>query len=152
MPAGEIIRGIDGVVRLTSGGVTEEIPCLTSWTIEASADVNQESNTCMASNGDGGAAAGGAWANAFTDGRSFSLSTEHFWQREQTAGTTSIADVTNVGDTVTFSVAPTGNLGTIFYSGTAIIESVSVPSEAKGRITQSISYIGDGELAKQVDL
>lgn len=152
MPAGEIIRGIDGVVRLTSGGVSEEIPCLTSWTIEASADVNQESNTCMASNGDGGAAAGGAWANSFTDGRSFSLSTEHFWQRDQTAGTTAIADATNVGDTVTFTVFPEGPTGPVSYTGVAIIESVSVPSEAKGRITQSISYIGNGELEKNVDI
>jgi len=153
MPAGEIIRGVDGILEITdpAGPTTEEVPCLTSWTLEASASINDEQTTCMLSNGDGGSASGGQWNEAYLEGKSFSVSSEHMWQEDQTVGTTAILDVTDVGKSITFKLYPNTNaVGQIEYSGSAIVESVSVPSEANGKITQSVTYKGTGALTKTV--
>lgn len=151
MAAGQIIKGIDGIIEINDGSNTEEIPCLTNWTLEASASLNEESVSCMLSNGDGGSGEGGKWNESFVEGKSFSLSSEHYWQEDQAAGTTGIIDVTDVGKSVTFKLYPNTNAaGKVEYSGSAIVESVSVPSEANGKITQSVTFKGSGQLVKNI--
>ena len=157
MANGRIIRGIDGILSLTTAtnsatpGVTEEIPCLQSWTLETSASVTEENATCMASNGDGGSDVGGAWNETWVEGRSFSLSSEHFWQSDQAAGATAIVDVDRVGEEMTFKLYPNGNAtGAVVYEGKAHIESISTPSEVNGKIMQSLSYKGNGALTKSI--
>ncbi len=150
MPAGQRIKGKDGIVQLTSGAITEEIPCLTSFTLDTSASLSAQSSNCMLSNGDGGSEADSDWETQTVESRSWSFSTEHQWQKDDAVGTTEIADVTNVGDSVDIVAFPNkkDGPGNRKYSGKAIIESVSIPTEAGGVITQSISYTGDGPLSK----
>ncbi|MBK1835008.1 hypothetical protein [Roseibacillus ishigakijimensis] len=151
MPTGEIIRGIDGIIEITSGATTEEIPCLTSWTLNGTADIQSESAACMASNGDGGSAVGPKGNRKWTNGTDFNLTTEHFWQEGQDIGTTGVLDVTNVGDTITFKLYPNGNAeGKVEYSGTAIVEDTSVPSEVNGKITQTCTFQIDGTVTKTI--
>ena len=91
------------------------------------------------------------WNESWTEGLSFSGSTEHRWQEGQDVGATGIADLDNVGDEVAFEVYPNGNAaGKVKYSGKAIIESVSVPSEVNGKIMQSLSFKGNGALTKSL--
>lgn len=149
--AAAVIRGIDGILEITDPGgpTTEEIPCLTSWTLESTADTNTESNVCMLSNGDGGSSVAAGWDTTYVSGKGFSISSEHNWQEDQTEGSTGILDVTDVGKEITFNLYPnTNTTGKVEYSGTAVVTNVSVPSEANGKITQSVSYEGTGELVK----
>lgn len=152
MPRGQRITGKDGIVQLTSGTTSEEIPCLTSFTLDVSASLSAQTSNCMLSNGDGGTDVGAEWDTQTLESRSWTFSTEHQWQRDDEIGTTEIADVTNVGDRVDIVAYPNrkDGPGNRRYFGTAIIESVSVPVEAGGVITQSISYTGDGPLQKDV--
>ena len=154
MPAGSRIRGIDGVIELTDGTpTTEEIPMLQEWELQVEANLETEEGVFMASNGDGGAAAGADWNSSYVVGKSWTLTTTHKWQKDNTVGTTAIAGPTNIGDEVTVKLYPTGNNagGTDKeLSGTAIISSVGVPSSAGGEIEQQLTLTGTGPLAEVV--
>lgn len=55
--SGEIYRGEDGLIMLRETDPPSdvgEIPCLTGWTLESSASLNERNNRCMKSNGDNG--------------------------------------------------------------------------------------------------
>lgn len=151
MPAGERIKGSEGIIELSDGVTTEEIPNLTEWTLNTQANLNEQEASFMLSNGDGGAAAGGQWSTKTLTSKSFSFTTNHRWQEDQTVGTTGIADVTDIGAEVTFKLYPNGNAsGQVEYSGTALIQSVSVPSQADEEMTQEITFEGTGALVKTI--
>lgn len=147
MPAGERITGKEGIIELTQGATVEEIPCLTEWNLQTEVNIEDLEAVCMASNGDGGAAGGPSWNKKSVGGKSFQFTTNHRWQEDQAVGTTAIAGPTNVGDEVTFKLYPNGNAaGKRVLSGSAIIQSVGVPSTANGELTQEMTFIGNGAL------
>lgn len=151
MPAGSVIKGEDGIIVLKSsaGVLIGEVPCLTSWTLEASASLNERNNRCMKSNNDGGSGSANNWATQTLEGKSFSLDLEFFWQENQSIPGSVKLDPTNVGEKIQFELKPNNSTsGKVVYTGSAIIESVSVPSEVTGDITCSVNLVGDGELVK----
>lgn len=151
MPAGEIIRGIDGIMKIldTSDVEIGEIPCLLNWEISASATTRTINTKCMLSNSDGGSAASGGWDATETDSKGYTMSSNHRWQEDQTIPTQAAVDVDDVGTKIKFEVYPnTAATGKVIYSGTAIITSVSVPSEVNGEISQTVNFTGDGALVK----
>lgn len=151
MPAGEKITGEDGIIELTTGGTAEEIPCLTSYTLETSASLSEDTTNCMLSNADGGSSTDAAWSTSSVESRSWTLSSEHMWQEDDTVGASDQIDLTAVGETVGVKLYPhTSASGKVEYAGNAIIESVSVPAEVNGKITQSVTYKGTGALARNI--
>lgn len=151
MPNGQIIKGEDGIILLKdeSGTTIGEIPCLTSWTIEASASLSAQATRCMKSNGDGGSASAADWATQTVESKSFNISAEFNWQKDDQIPAGVALDPTKVGDKVTFELYPDDDTaGEVVYTGAARIESVSVPSEVNGNITQSATLQGDGALTR----
>lgn len=152
MPAGQKIKGRDGIISLNDGVDTEEIPCLTSWTLDVSASLTEDSTSCMLSNGDGGTSAGGEWTTSEVESKQWSLSIENTWQKDDAVGTTGMLDATNVGDAVSAILYPNqkDGAGHRTYSGDGIIESVSISSETTTTITTSTTIKGTGALTKGV--
>lgn len=154
MPAGELIKGEDGIINLldpVTGNVIGEVPCLTQWSIDASASINERSAKCMKSNGDGGSGSTANWTNATVESRSASISMEFYWQKNQAIPAGVKLDPTNVGDSVNFELFPEDNIaGGIVYTGTAVIESAPISSEVAGDITTSVTLKLDGKLTKAV--
>lgn len=153
MPAGQKISGRDGIIELTNaaGTVIEEIPCLQSFTLTGEASFLEDGELCMLSNDDGGSDKAAAGTSVELQSTKFSLSTEHYWQEDQTVGTTAIADVTDIGKKVSFKVYPnTKASGKLEYSGVAYISNVTEPSSAGEKIKQTMEFIVDGVLTKTV--
>jgi len=147
MAAGERIKGEDGIIELAG---TDEIACLTSWSLESSANVNTLEGRCMKSNSDGGSAVAAPWDEQETTSKSWSVTAEMFWQEDATAGANlGILGPEFVGNSSTVKLYPNDSTsGQVEYSGSVIIESVGVPSEVSGRVTQSVTLRGDGALTK----
>lgn len=141
MPAGEIIKGENGRVVI-EGEDSGEVPCLTSWTLEASASLNERNNRCMKSNDDN---TGSQWAAQTLEGRAFSLELEFFWQESEAIPASQQLDGTHVGSMIDFIVYPDDAPG-VRYEGRAIIDSVSLTGEVNGDIACSVSLTGDGPL------
>lgn len=152
MAAGQKIRGKDGIIEMTIDATTEEIPCLTGWTLDVSASLNEDSTACMLSNGDGGTDAGGEWSDSEIESKSWTLSAEFLWQKDDTVGTTGIIDATDVGASGGVKLYPDKKTGAGHreYSGNVILESVSVTSETSSTITASATFKGTGALTKAV--
>lgn len=153
MANGQKIRGKGGILELTSadGTIVEELACMTSWTLDTSANVFTDDSVCMISNGDGGADSGADWDTSELNSKAFSLSAEQFFQEAVDAGASALVDVTNVGAILTFKLYPnTKDSGKVVYSGSVLLESGSVPSESTSNITQSISFKGNGALTKEL--
>jgi len=79
MAAGEKIKGKDGIIEMTVGGVTEEIACLTSWTLDVGTSITTDSTSCMLSNGDGGTGSEGGWDTYELESKNWSVTAEHVW-------------------------------------------------------------------------
>jgi len=150
---GSKISGIDGIIELRdeAGTVIGEIPMLESWTLESSVSLNTDEGVVMLSNGDGGSSSNNNWSKSDIGVKSWSLSSEHYWQEDDAVETTGVADATQVGFRAFVNLYPnTSDTGKVRYSGEVILESVSVPSEASGKIKQSLTFKGDGELAREI--
>ena len=148
MPAGSKIRGTDGVISVTRNGTTEEIPMLSSWTLETAASVNEDDTAVMLSNDDGGSSAP-TWTESTVSTKNWSVSAEHFWQEDDSVGTTGLYDATEVGVELDIVLFPNGRTtGSVQYAGKVFLESISTPSESSGFITQSVSLKGTGALVK----
>lgn len=141
MPEGEVIKGENGRIFIygNDGG---EVPCLTSWTLEASASLNERNNRCMKSNEDNESS---QWAEQTLEGRSFSIDLEFFWQENEDIIASSQLDATHIGVQIGFELYPNDDGGRN-YVGNAIIESVSTTSEVTGDITCSVTLQGTGPL------
>jgi hypothetical protein len=145
--AGTITKGTDGVIEITGGGVPAEIPCLRSWTLNTSASFNEENTRCMKSNADGGSGVAVGWNSNILQGKGWTVEAEFFWQKDDEAAAPDI-EATAVGDTVTVKLYPNDNVtGEKEFSGSAHIQSVSVPSAVGSNITQTVTLVGDGALA-----
>lgn len=151
MPAGTQISGEDGIVKLIDADTDieiGEIPCLVSWTLEASASIASRSTRCMKSNGDGGSDTEASWDKNTVEGKSWNVSANFFWQENQSIPASLKLDPTNVGQKVKLELYPNdSDSGKVVYSGTAIIESVSDPSEVTGDVKCDVTLRGDGALA-----
>jgi hypothetical protein len=152
MAAGQKIKGKDGIIEMTVDATTEEIPCLTSWTLDVQATINEDTTSCMLSNGDGGSAVGGDWTESEVESKNWSLSAEHVWQKDDTVGTTGMLDATDVGAKCSAVLYPNNKTGAgnRTYSGDMILESVSITSETASTITTSSTFKGTGALTKGV--
>jgi hypothetical protein len=105
----------------------------------------------MVSNGDGGAAAGGAWSDSTVESRSWSITCEHSWQKLDDAGTAGILDVDDVGHAGTVILYPdSSTAGGRQLSGAVIVESVSITSETTSVINASVTLKGTGALTKAI--
>ena len=150
MAAGSKIRGTDGVIRVTRNGTTEEIPMLSSWTLETAANINEDDTAVMLSNDDGGSSAP-TWTDSTVSTKNWSLSAEHYWQEDDQVGSTGLYDATEVGIQLDIVLFPNGRTtGSVQYSGKVYLESVSTPSESSGFVTQSVSFKGTGSLVSGV--
>ena len=151
MAAGEKIKGKDGIIEMTVGGVTEEIACLTSWTLDVGTSITTDSTSCMLSNGDGGTGSEGGWDTSELESKNWSVTAEHFWQKDDLVGMTAELDATDAGSTGTIKLYPNTKVaGSREYSGSVILESVSITSETSTTITASLTLKGTGALAKAV--
>lgn len=151
MPAGTQISGEDGIINLLDleDVAIGEIPCLRSWSLEASASIAQRSVRCMKSNGDGGSDVEAAWDKNTVEGKSWSGNATFFWQENQSIPASLKLDPSNVGQKVKVELYPHDDAsGKVIYSGTAIIESVSIPSEVAGDIQCEVTLRGDGALTQ----
>lgn len=145
--ATSITKGTDGVLEITSGGTPEEVPCLRSWTLNSSSNLNTENTRCMKSNNDGGSASAIGWDTNTLQGKGWTVEMEFFWQKGDEAASTYL-DPTKSGETVGVKLYPNDNVtGEKEYAGSGIITSVSVPSQVGSNITQTVSITGDGALA-----
>jgi len=151
MPAGERIRGIDGVIEILNEASASqgEIPCLSSWELSIAAATQTVPTLCMLSNSDGGSAAAGGWDRNYLESKSWSLTAEFAWQEDDTAGAAAALDPIDVGSRVQTLLYPnTKDVGKVEYRGFAIITDIGVPSEASGEVRQTISFTGDDDLSR----
>ena len=151
MPEGSQIAGEDGIITLKQpdGTIIGELPCLESWTLEASASLSQRGTRCMKSNGDGGSGSDGGWQSSTVESKSWTGTMEFYYQIDDEIPASEKLDVTNVGDIIGSDLFPNDNVtGRPVYSGEARIESVSVNSEATGDVKTSVSITGNGALLK----
>lgn len=151
MPAGTQITGEDGIIAILDSGGTPigEIPCLTAWTLESSAAVSSRSTKCMKSNDDGGSTSTLAWDKQTVEGKSWNVTAAFFWQEDQLIPAAVQLDPTKVGEKVQVKLYPHDeDTDAVVYSGTAVIESVSTPSEVNGDVRVDVTFRGDGTLTK----
>ena len=143
MSQGTTISGVDGIIRL---GATEEIPCLKSWNFNSTSAIETQDTKCMKSNNDGGSTANGGFAKKTPGNKSATFDATFQWQEDEDAGAMGQLRTTAVGTIVTFSLFPhLATAGKRVISGTAIIASISIPSEVSGVITQTVNFEVDGE-------
>ena len=153
MPAGTQISGEDGIVTLKNvgGAVIGDVPCLTNFTIDASASLNERSTKCMKSNGDGGSGSSGGWTNSSVESKSWTVALDFYFQEDQLIPGSVKLDPTNVGDSLDLDLFPNDSTtGKVTYSGTAIIESVGTPVEVSGDTKVSVQLKGTGALTKSI--
>lgn len=140
MPNGELITGEDGIISLREIDTNDhiaQVPCLTQWTLDASASIDERSSKCMKSNGDGGDGVDANWTNATVVSKSGSLTLDFYWQNDPSILGGERLDPTHVGDGILATLHPddfslTG--GSVVYRVFGIIESVNINSEVAGDI------------------
>lgn len=151
MPAGSVIKGVDGIIALlTTGDVAiGEVPHLKEWEISTSAATETIATKAMLSNDDGGSSVGGGWVENEVTDLSYSITMSFRWQENVSIPASVQLDPTNVGDKIKFNLYPnTDASGKIEYSGTAIITSAGVPSTVNGEIGHTVTLTGTGALVK----
>lgn len=142
-----ITKGTDGVLEITTTAGTAEVPCLRSWTLNSQAQFNTENTRCMLSNSDGGSSQAIGWDSNTVQGRSWSVDMEFFWQKTD-EGAAPYLDPTQIGNSVAAKLYPFTNVaGQKEYSGSGLIQSVSIPAQVGSNITQTVTVTGDGALA-----
>jgi hypothetical protein len=143
MAAGSTIKGEDGIIKI---GGANEIPMLTDWEFNSTADINALPTKVMKSNNDGGSGAAGGFAKQTAGTKSANFSATFQWQENDAAGCMSELRTNDVGKSVTFELYPNGNsAGKRKLSGNALIASVGVAANVDGVITQTAQFTVDGE-------
>jgi predicted secreted protein len=126
-------RGVDGVVKFGSNTLLH----VTSWSLDESSETLDITQM------------GSAHRNVLATFKSFSGSVDAFWDTADSSfGHTDAVDPTVVaGDTVAFELYPEGEgSGMDFYSGSAIVSSISRSASFDGAVEMSISFEGTGAL------
>jgi hypothetical protein len=143
MAAGTTIKGEDGIIKI---GGTLEIPMLTGWEFSAAAEITALDTRVMKSNNDGGSGAAGGFAKQSLGTKSASFTATHQWQVAEDAGAQGLLRTDDVGASVTFDLYPRLATSTNRkISGTAYISAVGVASEVAGVITQTNTFVVDGQ-------
>ena len=121
--------GNDGVVKVGANTVAE----VKSWAIEETMDTKED--TAMGDN-----------EKTYKAGKTeWSGSLDCFWDKSDTNGQVAMT----VGSSVSLSLYPAGEAsGDLYYSGTALIKSVSPSGEHEGLVERSFSFQGSGALAQ----
>lgn len=151
MPAGSQISGEDGIINLKEVGGADigEVPCLESWTLDASASLSERGTKCMKSNGDGGSGSAGGWQTNSVESKTWSGTLEFYYQEDALIPASERLDPTNIGDELEVELFPNDNVvGKVVYSGNARIENVSTSAEANGDVKVSVNIKGNGALTK----
>lgn len=144
--------GRNGSLRLTIGGAVDTTPVaagtgssptdslgnLRSWSIEQSANLLTVDTASMGNFDD--------WTEAFTLSRSWTASFAGLWDE----GAPGVDDLV-VGRTIRFALFPdnttSGGSPTEYYSGTAIINSLTYNASYDGMVELSFSVTGKGALS-----
>ncbi len=156
MPAGTQISGEDGIVNLldpSDDSVIGEVPCLVSWTLNTTADVQEISTRCMKSNSDGGSDSAVGWSKKKVQGKTWNVSLTFFYQEDQLIPGSVQLDPTMIGERVKVQLYPNDDaIGKVVYEGTAIIASGDVSGDigSTDGVQTTVPLEGDGELTKAV--
>lgn len=144
--------GRNGSLRLTIGGAVDTTPSaagtgstptdslgnLRSWSIEQSANILTVDTAAMGNFT--------TWNEAFTMSRSYTASFSGLWDE----GAPGVDDLI-VGRTIRFALFPdsttSGSSPTEYYSGTAIINSITYNASYDGMVELSFSVTGKGALS-----
>lgn len=149
MAAGQKITGKDGILELTYNGVTEEIPCLESWTLTRNFEYEVDNTQCMLSNGDGGSDAAVQSPERELSSVDWSISSEHYFQIDDAAGATGILETLPDGATVAVKLYPNKkDPGSLVYEGNAVITTNDSTASTTDRIKQSLTFEANGALAR----
>lgn len=126
--------GSEGIVKFaTSGGSVAQVAEVRSYTLEQSADTIE--NTTM-----------GDSSKTFTSSlKTFTISMDCYWDETDTNGQGSI----DAGTEVDFELYPEGTAsGATYYSGAAIVTSVSTTASFDGMVEVSFAAQGTGALTE----
>lgn len=134
-------RGLDGVVKLAATGNTAEtILNVTSFTLEETTetiDVTSMSST-------------GSSREILPTFLSFSGSIDGYWDKTDdiiNQTTDGVAPEVRAGTVIDFELYPEGEgSGVLYYTGSAIVASVSRSASYDGAVEYSISFEGTGPL------
>lgn len=128
-------RGQDGIIKaVTTGGAVAEVAEVKSWTLDTAAAMLEDS------------AIGDSWRTNKPGLKSFTMSVEAHWDADDTAQ----ADFVE-GDTIDFELFPEGDTaGNNTFTGSAIVESVSVSTELESVVAVTFNCTGTGELTRGV--
>lgn len=149
MAAGTKQTGRDGIIELTEGSDTEEIPCLISWTLDESVSFETDTDLCMLSNGDGGSDAAAAAPSRDLQSTDWTLSTEHYFQTALDAGAAEMIETLAAGTSVAVKFYPSKKAsGDLLYAGNAVISSNSRTADASGKIKHSLTFEANGALVR----
>lgn len=127
--------GSEGIVKFaTSGGSVAQVAEVRSYTLEQSADTIE--STTM----------GDSFRTYLSSLKGFTVSMDCYWDESDTAGQGSIG----AGDEVDFEIYPEGTgAGAIYYSGSAIVTSVSTTASFDGLVEVSFGATGNGALTEE---
>lgn len=122
-------KGSEGTVKVGSNAVAE----VRSWSIE-------ESNSTMDDT-----VMGDSWATKKAGINSWSGSLDCFWDETDATGQGALT----TGSEVTLNLYPEGDTGgDTYYTGSAIVTSVSRSASHDGMVEASISFEGNGALTE----
>jgi len=148
MAAGTKTKGEDGILKKAAGN---DVACLRSWTLESNANIATLEGRCMKSNDDGGSGVAAPWDDQVVSGKSWSVSAEMFWQVAPVGVLQLELEPIDVGNEFVMELYPNNETtGKPYWTGTVIVESVGIPSEVDGYITQSVTLRGKGALTQAV--
>lgn len=119
--------GVDGVVKVGTAAVAE----VRNWSVNETADTIEDSTMNDTS-------------KTFQAGmKSWSGSLTAFWDETDTTGQVALT----VGSSATLNLYPEGSTtGDIYYSGSAIINSIGVSVPTNGMVERTIGFQGNGAL------
>jgi predicted secreted protein len=126
--------GSEGIVKFaTSGGSVAQVAEVRSYTLEQSADTIE--STTM----------GDSFRTYLSSLKGFSVSMDCYWDETDTTGQGSI----DSGTEVDFEIYPEGTgAGATYYSGSAIVTSVSTTAAFDGLVEVSFAGTGTGALTE----
>ena len=121
--------GVDGVLKVGTNTVAE----VRNWSINETADTLEDTTINDTS-------------RTFQAGlKSWSGSLTAFWDETDTTG----QEALTVGSSATLNLYPEGaTTGDIYYSGTAIVNSIGISVPTNGFIERTIGFQGSGALTK----
>jgi predicted secreted protein len=129
-------KGVDGIVKIAATGSTvATLLHVTAFTLEETTETLDV--TTM----------GDDYRQILSTFKSFTISVDGYWDPSETGlGHGAAAPTVQAGTTIDFELYPAGTSG-IFYSGSAIVTSISRSGSFDGAVEFSLSADGTGDLA-----